>query len=482
MRILQYLTAEDEQLLLGKATKASFANGDVIVAEGTPTPALYILEEGTARVEASHLGKGVTVAQLAAPDVFGEMSFLEKAEASATVVAEGPVEAFIVEVECLESLVADVPGFGSRFYQSLAVLLSARLRETTAHLPPVLVEEVAQVTRFHASRASSVHTAVLPVEFMDVIEAFKSTMVVTDGALKAGQLDDARGRETVAEACTLVSDTLQEQVQRLPSLENELGGYAFRETFPYFMQSPLLDRSFSKPRGYAGDFATIDLIYANEPEGPGKLAPLIDAWALGIPSAAAVRARRGMLVRTIRDEAARLNGPLRLTSLASGPARELFDVLTNEAPDLRAVCVDIDTEALAFAASVARELGVDDRITFAQDNILRLIRGRGKTALPPQHFIYSLGLIDYLDDRVLAPLLDWIHDALEPGGLAVIGNFGPGSPDKAYLDHILEWRLIYRDAERLRELFAQSRFANAPVDVIPDEAHGIQLFAFCRKD
>jgi SAM-dependent methyltransferase len=251
------------------------------------------------------------------------------------------------------------------------------------------------------------------------------------------------------------------------------------------MRSANVDRWFTKPRGYAGDFYTIELVYRNVAEGEGRLGKFVDRWALGISAAQAVRNRRGLLRDAIRDTARRHgNGhrePVLVTSLASGPAREVFDVLTEpEAPPVQATCIDIDSEALAFASERARELGVADRVVFAQDNVLRLSRGRGKTTLPPQHMIYSVGLIDYLEDEHIVRLLDWIHDQLVPGGTVVLGNFDVANPDKAFMDHILEWRLIHRTPDDLRGLFARSKFGDAPVEVRAEEER-INLFAFCSR-
>jgi hypothetical protein len=94
--------------------------------------------------------------------------------------------------------------------------------------------------------------------------------------------------------------------------------------------------------------------------------------------------------------------------------------------------------------------------------------------------IYSVGLIDYLEEKHIIHLLDWAHDQLLPGGTVVLGNFDVANPDKAFMDHILEWRLIHRTADDLRSIFARSKFGDAPVEVEAEEAR-INLFAFCKR-
>lgn len=484
MNALRFLTTGDQQLLLEQAETCVFQRNQVILEEGTQRLALFIIRRGSARIERAHFGRGVAFGRLGAGDMFGEATFLDASPANASVIAdEDDVTVDVLDGQIVQSLLVSVPGLAPRFYQSLAVMLAQRFRETSALLPPLLIEDVPQVNRFHAPRASALPQEQLPPALVEAVEAFKTAMMHAELALKDKKLDDAAAQERVSAACEAITSTLRNHVQKMSHLEQHIGGYVFRETFSFFMRSANIDRWFSKPRGYAGDFYTIELVYANQATGDGRLGRFIDRWALGIAAAQAVRNRRGLLNEAIREVAARV-GPgetTRITSLASGPAREIFDLFADEGVEhVHATCIDIDVEALAFASERARELGVEDRMTFAQDNVIRLSRGRGKTTLEPQHLIYSIGLIDYLEDEHIVRLLDWIHDQLLPSGTVILGNFDAENPDKAFMDHILEWRLIHRTPDGLRGLFARSKFGDTPMDVIYEEQH-INLFAICTK-
>jgi hypothetical protein len=72
------------------------------------------------------------------------MSFVEKAEATAVVVAEEPCDIQVIEGEHVLGLIESVPGFGTRFYRTLAMQLAQRLRKETASPPPLLIERVSQ--------------------------------------------------------------------------------------------------------------------------------------------------------------------------------------------------------------------------------------------------------------------------------------------------------------------------------------------------
>jgi CRP-like cAMP-binding protein len=66
------------------------------------------------------------------------MSFLENAPASTNVIADVPCRIDIVERDAIYDLLAGSPGFAGRFFQSLATLLSVKLRRTSALLDAAL--------------------------------------------------------------------------------------------------------------------------------------------------------------------------------------------------------------------------------------------------------------------------------------------------------------------------------------------------------
>jgi hypothetical protein len=344
---------------------------------------MYLLRDGFVRIERAYLGQAIAVARRGPGEFFGEMSFLESGVASASAVADCDVEVAIVSTADVQSLLASVSGFATRFYQSLALALSQRLRELTASVPPLIVEDVPQVARFHALPGRS-RDADLPPTLVDAVESFKSVMLEVDRGLKDRQLAAEAAQEQVTGGCDSLVQALREHIFRDGHLEDAIGTYVFRETFPYFMLSRFIDRAFTKPRGYAGDYATIDALYEDIAMGDGRLGPLIDRWTRDVPAARAVKNRRALLADAINVVASQWGGPgpFPVTSLAAGPARELLDVLTQSAaPSLLATCVDIDPDALAYASGLAQRMGVLEHFTFVQDNIVRLCRGRGHTAL-----------------------------------------------------------------------------------------------------
>jgi CRP-like cAMP-binding protein len=123
---LVFLTANDWALITDKAIRVLFKKGDVLVQRGKKENGIYLLLKGTARVQ---IPSQPSAPVIGPGEICGEMSFLEDAPASASVVADGDVEAYHLAHTTMQGLFELFPHFASRFYRSLATNLSRRLRE-----------------------------------------------------------------------------------------------------------------------------------------------------------------------------------------------------------------------------------------------------------------------------------------------------------------------------------------------------------------
>jgi extracellular factor (EF) 3-hydroxypalmitic acid methyl ester biosynthesis protein len=121
---LTYLTVNDWTLLADKAVRVQFKKGDFLVRKGKATNGVYLLLKGTAKVQL----RSAPTRTMGPGEVCGEMSFLEDAAASASVIADENVEAYHLDRPTLQGLFELFPHLGSRFYRSLATNLSRRLR------------------------------------------------------------------------------------------------------------------------------------------------------------------------------------------------------------------------------------------------------------------------------------------------------------------------------------------------------------------
>ena len=123
---LVYLTANDWTLIADKAVRRQFNAGEYLVQRDRRTHGVYLLLTGTAEVQFASPGSS---REIGPGEVCGEISFIDELPATAHVVANESVDAYFVDRATLQSLFELFPHLGSRFYHSLAAILSRRLRD-----------------------------------------------------------------------------------------------------------------------------------------------------------------------------------------------------------------------------------------------------------------------------------------------------------------------------------------------------------------
>jgi CRP-like cAMP-binding protein/SAM-dependent methyltransferase len=458
------------------AGERRFAEGDVLIREGEVPAAIFMLLEG---VLDANSADGRRLARLGPGSLVGEMSFADEAPASASVVAAEAALALVLPRDLLAAQLASDPAFAAGFYRALAATVSGRLRAANARLGAAAPGEEPPAA---APADAAVQRAI------EALDGWKALLLRLDrDALKQGEVSEEGYREFAALALELMhaSHVLLGASSPLhDALRAQFGARMQREILPYVLATETAERFYAKPRGYAGDYLAIDMIYRNEPRGTGRIGPVVDRLFLDTPPARAVRHRRALLaaeiVATVRAKAP---GPARVACLASGPAREVFDAFAalDDKRALSATLLDIDLQALAHVEQERARQRLAAQVTLVNENLIALFLGRGRTVLEPQDLIYSIGVTDYLPDRLLVKLLDFCARSLAPGGRVIVGNFHPRNTAREFMDHVLEWNLIHRTEEDMNRLFEASDFRR-PCTRIRFEPEGIDLFAECVKE
>jgi|SRR5579884_3920033 hypothetical protein len=122
---LPYLSQNDWALVIDRAKPVAFKKSGILIQHGKESKVLYLIASGKVKVSIA----GGFVAHIGQGEICGEMAFLEGSLPSASAVAEDDVEAFAIDWQSLNDLFELFPHLASRFYRSLAVNLSRRLRE-----------------------------------------------------------------------------------------------------------------------------------------------------------------------------------------------------------------------------------------------------------------------------------------------------------------------------------------------------------------
>jgi CRP-like cAMP-binding protein len=109
--LLLFSDLDDEHLdaLAGSAQEFTVAAGQPLIQRGDPGSGVFVLEEGTAVVEAPEGPQ-----ELRPGDVFGERSLLDDTGRTARVRAQTDVRCLAIPRPELESIIAARPDFGER--------------------------------------------------------------------------------------------------------------------------------------------------------------------------------------------------------------------------------------------------------------------------------------------------------------------------------------------------------------------------------
>lgn len=135
---LEYLTPNDWALLRSKSRRLTFKAGALIIPINTRPTALFILQKGSATVE---MTRGTIIARLAPGDICGEMAFVESNVSSASVIAAEPeTEVEALDLPEVSAIFSSYPHLEARFYKSLALVLSQRLRRTSSELAKAIAK------------------------------------------------------------------------------------------------------------------------------------------------------------------------------------------------------------------------------------------------------------------------------------------------------------------------------------------------------
>ncbi len=472
----------------------SLSKGDALKIREESSHSLYYIDSGKMDISYTLDGTKVIVAVLGAKEFFGEIGFFDGISRVRDITATQDTQVKVFPKDLALRMQEDDPELYGRFITFIATAICKKFRRVLGETEPLKAYAASLSTGAH----QFVESQPLPPDFFKIEEGKHSNRLVEE--LKASlfnislrlQQDESEDiPDDILSEFNSAMDTFFDSLEvfnstlKTSKYKNEVWGYLFKETFPYFMRGALAERAYFKPNGYAGDFKMIEMMYRNEPSGDGKIGKLVDEWLLKRPPCAAVRGRREFIARKLTEFSTKNfsnQNKINIMNLACGPSRELFDFIESFDQDekINAYCLDIDPMALKYTDGLSKEFNHDATINFLKDNLIKWALGTSTQTIEQQDVIYSGGLFDYLDDDLFLMLLNRCYDHLNPGGILMIGNFR-NNPDRLFMDRLLEWRLIYRESAELVKLFGKSMFGQK-VEILAEEEAGIQLFAIAFKE
>jgi SAM-dependent methyltransferase len=229
--------------------------------------------------------------------------------------------------------------------------------------------------------------------------------------------------DSILQELTVLNESMLQVFERFEKLANDRAAIkaaqvAFRDkTQPILSKSYSVNRARTWPRGYQGDYKTLEFAYRKTPMSEG-LGYYFDKYMLSTSIAVGVKERLHKLAALLKTELITRQSP-KVLNIACGPCREMHEIVGEiEQSGAHFQCIDFDPEALDFALNRLSYAGLSTvRAEFIQYNALRLFDlETAVSAFGMQDIIYSVGYFDYLTDDFLVKMLKTLYQLLNPGG------------------------------------------------------------------
>lgn len=127
----QNLTDDQVKAVLALATEKTFEGGDTLVRQFDKNSDMMLVVRGKVCIKTF---SGEVIAEMGPGSVIGEVSLVDEAPRSATVIAIGQTVASILNSAKLRELLDSDPALKAAVIENVAKILCARLRAANVHL------------------------------------------------------------------------------------------------------------------------------------------------------------------------------------------------------------------------------------------------------------------------------------------------------------------------------------------------------------
>jgi extracellular factor (EF) 3-hydroxypalmitic acid methyl ester biosynthesis protein len=244
-------------------------------------------------------------------------------------------------------------------------------------------------------------------------------------------------------------------------------------------KSPLIKRFQEWPRGYPGDFETINyMLNSKNLAKRNSVQFFCETYALSCAVAQQHRNKIFEQVSHIISCCHKDNKEKHILSLACGSNVDIQSVqkLVVNKP-VNFVLFDMDKDALSYSREKLHL--ISDKCTFINGNILR-----AKRLIPQKEFdlIIIGGLFDYLPDKAIITLLTHLYSKkLKKNGQVFFTNITKPNPFRIWLQYFVNWNLIERNKEMILTLIEKSGIPANQANIYKDGTNLTNLVEITKK-
>ena len=251
--------------------------------------------------------------------------------------------------------------------------------------------------------------------------------------------------------------------------------YAKHRLHPLVLCAPFMHRTFQKPLGYAGDYEMVSMMTRSPFQGGSIFAKILNTFFLNTPPVVAHRNRIDHLTQTLDFEtqrATRRGRRARVFNLGCGPNQNIKFTL-----------LDFNDETVAYTQrtldQIKQKNSSASTLRVIKKSVVQLLKENSRFGRGSYDLVYCAGLFDYLTADVCAKLVDLFYELAAPGGLVLVSNVDASNPSRGWMEYVVDWNLIHRDAQQMAALLP-GRVSKDAIRIVA-EPTSVNIFAEIRK-
>ncbi len=233
-------------------------------------------------------------------------------------------------------------------------------------------------------------------------------------------------------------------------------------------KSPFIKRLQEWPRGYMGDFETIEYLCENKNRVTNNnIEYFLEEYALKSNIAQQHRNKLNILSNYIIETIInKKRARILIVGCESGRnIRNIQNIIKSH--DFNIIINDMDQNAISF---IKENLNDDilTKCTFIPLNIIKLVK-REMYNYEKFDLILLGGLFDYLNDKSIVCILENLHHFLTESGRMIFTNINKGNPFRIWIEYLANWKLIERSQEECLNLCIDSNIALNKIKTYKEE-------------
>lgn len=304
---------------------------------------------------------------------------------------------------------------------------------------------------------------------------------------KNTEVDQEELLRKMSDRIILIGDELEKEIDSI-SIKRGIKEL-FRECIgKWAYKSHIMKRSFYKPRGYSGDYKTIEMFYDQKTFSQG-MGYYFDKYILNNKLAKADIYRKDKMIELLENFIDKTNSKeIEIVNFGCGGCKDLRDLFQMFVPEkiVNFTVVDQDLEALNFSKKFFKILPAKVNIKYLHKNITELIMAyRNKNTETPfinKNMVYSIGLVDYFGDNTLQLFVRFCLKSLAPGGQLI---FAHKNTDKwkSFLapSWFCDWRFYQRSKEEVIKII-KDEIAGCSLKVRWEKTHHMFFLIITKKN